>query len=565
MSRENSPYPRFPLRSFAGAVLLLACVVPLFAEPVIVKSFQGKAEVQRQATPGKWFPLRVGLELNPGDSVRTGQGKADLKLSDGSKMVLAPRSQLSVKQNSVTERSFDLGFGKVRSFVKKLRPGSKFEMKTPLAAASVRGTVFETGFDPESNSGSVEVDEGSVDVTGADGQTVNVPAGMRLDFLSGQSLGAPAPQDGQSGGPGGDTDAQAEVRREVGLGMSKEEVMAAAAEEMRRAEYQEGKTLIDVNGRRVRLEEYIIRAPRELPAADQDKAFKLVVLNERDDRFDYFYYRGLFNTTLPEDLSLALNDINGKLGATQPAYYLTAYEMGQSNTSDFIKDNASGGHLVRVTYDGTNFTLTDVADPTNSRIIDEDEQVAVDGVTYHKIYDPVNDRFQTLTEDQFAAGDFRPAVYDASDDSFRNITTADTYWRGRYNNYTHVINNAAKQSYAAKTAANTLAVDLDADFTYAGGTALSFVESPSGNDLLHNRITIFYGDGTKEVYDTYIISDEGAIAPASAFSNLSTGAAFKTELLKWNYQQIATASEFQGRKIDLVAEPKILIKSGLIK
>ncbi len=62
----------------------------------------------------------------------------------------------------------------------------------------------------------------------------------------------------------------------------------------------------------------------------------------------------------------------------------------------------------------------------------------------------------------------------------------------------------------------------------------------------------------------YIFSDEGAVAPSSAFDGLTTGPAFKNELLKWNYEQIIEATEFQGRKIDLVVEPKILIKSGLI-
>jgi hypothetical protein len=564
MNRNFLPKPSSRSNVFAGVLLLLVLSCPLFAEAVTVRSFRGDTEVQRAATPGKWFPVRVGLELNPGDTVRVpkGFGRAELRLSDGSKLMLTKGTQLKIRETA-PNKSFDLNFGRVRSIVKKLRPGSKFEMKTPLAAASVRGTDFGTEYDPDTNSGSVEVGEGAVDVTGADGRTVTVPAGMRLDFLSGQPTGAPAPQ---GGGAGGDA-AQAEVRREVGLSMSKEEVMAAAAEEMRRAEYQEGKTLVDVNGRRVRLEEYIIRAPRELPAADQDKAFKFVVLNERDDRFDYFYYRGVFNTTLPEDLSVALQDINGKLGSVAPDYYLTEYEMGQSNTSDFIKDNASGGHMVKIELrsDGT-YLLTDASNSSNARVVDEDEEVVVDGVTYHKIYDPVNDRFQTLNEDQFAAGDFRPAVYDPSNDSFRSIVSGDTYWRGRYNSYSHVINNATKQSYARKSnVTNTLAVDLDADFTYAGGTALTFTETPTGADRLHNRVTIFYGDGTKEVYDTYIISDEGEVAPASAFAGLNSGAAFKAELLKWNYQQIATATEFQGRKIDLVAEPKILIKAGLIK
>ena len=56
--------------------------------------------------------------------------------------------------------------------------------------------------------------------------------------------------------------------------------------------------------------------------------------------------------------------------------------------------------------------------------------------------------------------------------------------------------------------------------------------------------------------DSYIISDEGKIASFSDFGNAAR-ASFKETLLKWNYQQIITASEFQGRKIDLVFEPKI--------
>jgi hypothetical protein len=52
-----------------------------------------------------------------------------------------------------------------------------------------------------------------------------------------------------------------------------------------------------------------------------------LVLNERDSRFDYFTYTGTFNTTLPEDLSVALGEVNGKLGTDAPTYYLTDYEM----------------------------------------------------------------------------------------------------------------------------------------------------------------------------------------------------------------------------------------------
>jgi hypothetical protein len=133
----------------------------------------------------------------------------------------------------------------------------------------------------------------------------------------------------------------------------------------------------------------------------------------------------------------------------------------------------------------------------------------------------------------------------------------------------------AKQSYTPKTGVTNILtlsggrssddVSPDASFTYAGGTLSSYTETPSGADKLHNRVTLFYGDGTQEIYDTYIISDEGKVAPVSAFTGISTGTAYKTELLKWNYEQSVTANEFHGRKIDLCVEPKIMIKAGLIK
>jgi hypothetical protein len=545
----------------ASAVLLFSMGASAWAAQVRIKSMRAPVFVKKaKAKDNKWYVAKAGAQLDAGDSVKTGdRGEANLLMQDGTKMVLRSKSQMTIKEIAPS-RVMSLEFGRLKSVVKKLKTNNKFEVKTPIAAASVRGTVFEVGFDEEKKSGFLDVTQGLVALE-QEAKEIMVPAGQRVDFLSGQPLGDPVPKQSKE-----DSDTQAEVRQEVGLGMSKEEVMAAAAAEMRFAEYQEGKTLVDVFGKRVRLEEYIIRKPKEVALADQDKAFKLVVLNERDERFDYFYYRGVFNTTLPEDLSLALNDVRGKLGATQPTYFLTAYEQAQSNTQDSVKDNASGGHLVKISFDGTNYTLNDPTGLASNKTVVMDETSVVDGVTYHKIYDPVSDKFQTVTHDQYLAGDYRPTVYDASNDTYKLFSSGDTFWGTRYNTYSHMLNSVSKQSYVKKTTVNNvLALDLDAEFTFAGGYLIALTETPSGADMLHNRVTLYYGDATTETVDTYIIDDEGKIAPTSAFANVTTGQAFKNELLKWNYEQVTTSTEFQGRKIDLVVEPKILIKSGLIK
>ena len=563
------------MRAFAGrlffpVITVLLVVVMFFssasaaskARPISIKSFTPPCEVRRATVQGQWLSPQKDSPLDVGDVLRTGAGgKATLLMSDGSRMTLGPNSRLEVEAIA-PNRVFALATGKVKAFIKKLQGGNKFQIKTPLASASVRGTVFEVGFDEGNKKGYLDVSEGTVALN-KDGKEILVPGGLRVGFSAEAPLEAPVQK--ASGLGGADRES---LRREVSLGMSKEQVMASAAYELRLAEYQEGKVMMDVFGKRVRLEEYIIRRPREVAAADQDKAFKLVVLNDRSDSFNYYYYRGIFNTSLPTDLSVAFRQMNGKLGA-QPNYWLTSYEMGMSNTVDTLKDTASGGHLVKVTFDGTNYTLIDAdpASPTyNStvRTVAGDATSVIDGVTYHTIYDAVNDRFLNLTDAQVADGNYLPGVYDAPNDSFRNLTSADTYWRTNFNTYSHALDGVVKQSYAATV--NTLLVDQDPVWSIAnGGSVVPVTEEPSGTDLLHERSTLYYSDGTKEIYDTYIIGNDGSIAPASAFSGISAGSAFKNELLKWNYEQVVQATEFHGRKIDLVVEPKILIESGIIK
>jgi hypothetical protein len=86
---------------------------------------------------------------------------------------------------------------------------------------------------------------------------------------------------------------------------------------------------------------------------------------------------------------------------------------------------------------------------------------------------------------------------------------------------------------------------------------------PEANKL-HQVFYESYSDGTFTKWDNYVISDEGNVASISDFAGATSGTADKSRLLDFNYQQVITASEFGGRKIDLVVAPRILIQSGLI-
>jgi hypothetical protein len=471
-----------------------------FCNTAKVASVTGNADIRAVKTAA-WRPVKTGDILNKEETIKTKpRSRAKINLTDGSSILIYPNSQVSFTDLKKETPSIKVLIGKIKAWVAKNAARNKFEVHTPVAVCSVRGTEFDVTVDEDGKT-DIEVFEGLLGVRREDGTGEEIPVG------AGEKLGvdATAALDKSMKSEFG-SEIQ-NVKNEVGLDMSKEEVQAAAAQEEKLAEYQEGKAMIDVFGKRVRLEEYIMR-----PAAD---TFKLVVLNERDNRFDYFYYKGQFNKTLPAELSVALRELGGKIDS-QPEYYLTAYETGRSNTQDKILENASGGHLV---------------DVNNNAASDDD-------ITNY--YNPATDTFETV-----AAGR--------------------AFYKPLYNNYSYKIDNVEKISWQPKTGVTNTLSSNDLAFTYAGQVAISQPEWASGEDLFHQRVSIFYGDGTWEKWDNYIINDKGEIAKKTEFDNITTGAAYKAELLKWNYETVITASEFGGRKIDLCVEPKILIKSGIIK
>lgn len=514
--QQSLAVPRKP-RSIAVPFFLLFTLFimasSIMAGQAIFVSVKNQVEIQ---APGEstWEPASKNKVIYTEYRIRTGRdSSAKIKTQDSSLIDIKPQTEIRLGELSQNSRRMDLEMGRVKAIVKKSAQRS-FEIKTPVGVASVRGTEFSVSYD-EDNRMSVDVDKGIVGVYKNDEMEneVLVHAGERLDVFPDRALEAPAPNRGEGAS---DEDKQT-VKAEVGLDMSKEQVMLAAAEELKLAEYQEGKTLIDVSGQRVRLEEYIMR-----PRSDQ---FKLVALNDRSDRFDYFYYLGTFNTTLPTDLSVALKEINGKVGSAAPDYYLTGYETGRSNTQDSVQETASGGHSVDVNSN------SDISDDISS-------------------------------------------VYDSETDSFRSAGSGEKVWKTLFDYYSYKLNGTEKQGWnpgssitpfngTQGTGIQSYTTDIRERF--AGDYMTTFSDYPSGTDILHQRITRYFGNGTWEQYDNYIISDEGEIAPLSAFNNVTSGSAYKQELLKWNYEQVITASEFQGRKIDLVIEPKILIKSGLIE
>jgi ferric-dicitrate binding protein FerR (iron transport regulator) len=118
-----------------------------------------------------------------GDEIQSGAtGRARLELGDGSILSLGSNTSLHVIQHDPASQQtqLDLLYGNLRSKVVKLtRPGSKFEIQTPIASAGIVGTDFHLTATQDMTI--LYVFEGVVRLTSRlDGHSVVATAGQRV-------------------------------------------------------------------------------------------------------------------------------------------------------------------------------------------------------------------------------------------------------------------------------------------------------------------------------------------------------------------------------------------------
>jgi uncharacterized membrane protein YgcG len=144
-----------------------------------ISDFKGKVSIQ---LPAQAFAAPVrGETLPPDTTVSTDDGRLLLKLSDGSDVLVRAHTKLLLKQPEASGwKYFQLLMGRVRTQIQKRMGGSPaFQIGTPSAVISVRGTKFDVEVDRRGFT-EVDVDEGVVEleaVTGR-GQSVMITAGF---------------------------------------------------------------------------------------------------------------------------------------------------------------------------------------------------------------------------------------------------------------------------------------------------------------------------------------------------------------------------------------------------
>jgi hypothetical protein len=163
-AQEASPAPAAASAPYAGAT---------------ISDFKGKVSIQ---LPAQAFAAPVRGEILPPDTtVSTDDGRLLLKLSDGSDVLVRAHTKLLLKQPEANGwKYFQILVGRVRTQIQKRLGGSPaFQIGTPSAVISVRGTKFDVEVDRRGFT-EVDVDEGVVEleaVTGR-GEAVMISAGF---------------------------------------------------------------------------------------------------------------------------------------------------------------------------------------------------------------------------------------------------------------------------------------------------------------------------------------------------------------------------------------------------
>jgi len=172
---------------FAGMILLFA-VSGGFAQDAVILELTGTVELQLSGS-SEWKNAVQGQTILPDSIISTGFKSSALIGIGNSFISIRPLTRLSfreISERSGTETvSASLQAGRVR-FDVKAPAGSRssFNIQSPVATASVRGTVFEMGIFE------LGVIEGSVEYSGISGTPVLVDAGRNstIDIKRGKVL-----------------------------------------------------------------------------------------------------------------------------------------------------------------------------------------------------------------------------------------------------------------------------------------------------------------------------------------------------------------------------------------
>jgi hypothetical protein len=170
---------------------------------VKIETYEGEVKLKREGGDQKVFK---GIKLIPDDKVKTKEESTAVLLVDDDKHIVAEENTCFSIHASGSEKSgsvsIHLEYGSsLITIDHKLSENSEFEVTTPNASCSVRGTTFSVSYDPSDQTTTVKVTEGVVKVKGG-GESARLEAGDEATITEDELLLSPAGGQGR----GADTD-----------------------------------------------------------------------------------------------------------------------------------------------------------------------------------------------------------------------------------------------------------------------------------------------------------------------------------------------------------------------
>ncbi len=147
------------------------------------------ADVTAVAPDGRSRPLAKGAEVASGETIDTGNGRAQLRFSDGAQMALAPQTQFRIDEYRFNGRAdgsergfFSLVKGAMRTITGLVGRSNHdhYKVTTSVATIGIRGTEY-----------SVAYQNGSIDTTTGEGSTLVCNAAGCLILDSGETAFVP--------------------------------------------------------------------------------------------------------------------------------------------------------------------------------------------------------------------------------------------------------------------------------------------------------------------------------------------------------------------------------------
>jgi hypothetical protein len=525
------------MASFGPAALALALAAPAYAVVAGPIRLVPNGAVDVRATQGaEWRPVSGPETVAAGQEIRTHRGaSAELSFSDGSKVLINSFTIFSIDKTDAKEQSFSLKVGRIRAAFAGLL-SSRISIHTPTAVAAVRGTVFDVGVDEGKNT-QVTMAEGVLEVKDNKGREAVITSEETLKI--GEN-GMERPHMLALNDPGSLQAVRPyAVHQEMARDATRTMLEDLRNRELKANEAQLGKDVVDAFGRRVRLEEYLLR-----PDA---KSFELLFLSHRQDRFDWGHFVETFHAAIPNDLSQVPAIVaSGFLASNRPTNWLKSLEFYATNTVDSDKEKLVLGDPTQINFAGYNGGVAKLL--WYPATVDFTQTLSGPGVP-------------GLSRDQFvqhqdwnttAPGQFfwqqnvQPLAGVNTNISFANagsvLDTNGVMFFGRLDPTSQASVNAG-----GITATGAL---------YAATNSVGATPSGPNNADLLTKTT--YPDGSTLSVEKFLVSNEGKILD---FSN-PTSDIFNHDGT-YNLEINIQSSLFQGRDIDVLVAPEILRQKSL--